>query len=114
MSAWTKSVATSRQAYATIISILSNNRKVSKEMLRAIRSTARSILPNATETKIVVTANARAIRHFLNLRGAIEGDVEMRRVSKLIYEMMMSDAPTLVSDFRADAMADGSPVVVKS
>ena len=32
------------------------------------RQAARSVLPNATETKIFVTANARALRHFIELR----------------------------------------------
>ena len=34
------------------------------------RQTARSVLPNAAETKIVVTGNARAWRHFLEMRGS--------------------------------------------
>ena len=34
------------------------------------RQAARSVLPNATETKIFVTANARALRHFIEMRGS--------------------------------------------
>ena len=34
------------------------------------RQAARSVLPNATETKIFVTANARALRHFIEMRAS--------------------------------------------
>ena len=45
---------------------------------KAIRQAARSVLPNATETKIFVTANVRALRHFIEMRGAIYADWEIR------------------------------------
>ena len=35
---------------------------------KAIRQAARSVLPNATETKLFVTANVRAWRHFIEMR----------------------------------------------
>jgi thymidylate synthase (FAD) len=103
--AWRSAVDASRDAYRTIQSRLqreSSDRK-GKERLRAIRSAARSVLPNATETKIVVTANARSLRHFMTLRGAIEGDLEMRQVSGLIYAMLLAEAPSLVGDFENTA-----------
>ncbi|WP_167850752.1 FAD-dependent thymidylate synthase [Escherichia sp. E4208] len=67
--------------------------------MRALRSASRSILPNATETKIIVTANARAIRHFFEMRGAIQGDYEMRTVSEKLYDIVTQDAPALFQDF---------------
>ena len=45
------------------------------------REAARSVLPNATETKIFVTANARALRHFIEMRGDAAADVEIRKVA---------------------------------
>jgi thymidylate synthase (FAD) len=110
--AWRIATETALGAYRKIISNLLSS-KVSKEKLRSIRTAARSVLPNATETKIVVTANARAIRHFLNVRGSIEGDLEMRRVSKLIYSMLLTDAAALVQDFKCQHLSDGTPEVVK-
>ena len=38
---------------------------------RPVRQAARAVLPNATETKIFVTANVRAWRHFIEMRGAV-------------------------------------------
>ena len=110
--AWRVATETALGAYRRIILNLLSS-KVSKETLRSIRTAARSVLPNATETKIVVTANARTIRHFLNVRGSIEGDLEMRRVSKLIHSMLLADAPALVQDFRCQYLSDGTPEVVK-
>ncbi len=114
MNAWTEAIETARRAYRTISASLVAEAKLSKEALRAARSAARSVLPNATETKIVVTANARAIRHFLTLRGSIEGDNEMRKVSALIYEMVAADAPTLVEDFQARVLRDGTSLIIKT
>lgn len=110
---WTDAVESSRRAYRSILGSLLTNNNQSKEAKRAILSAARSVLPNATETKIVVTANARAIRHFLQLRGAIEGDVEMRQVSKLLYDVIMRDAPALVPDFECTILQDGSHMIKK-
>jgi thymidylate synthase (FAD) len=104
----------SQDAYKLILSKLTSAGTQSKESLRAIRSAARSVLLNATETKIVVTANARAIRHFLDVRGAIEGDIEMRRVSKLFYDVILKDAPALVADFVEQELSDGSPKILRA
>lgn len=43
---------------------------------KAAREAARSVLPNATETKIVVTGNARALRHFIEMRGDVAADAD--------------------------------------
>ena len=71
------------------------------------------MLPNATETKIVVTANGRALRHFLAVRGSIEGDIEMRQVSGLIYQMLSSEAPALVRDFQNAAEPNTDPLITR-
>ncbi|EOE5676056.1 MULTISPECIES: FAD-dependent thymidylate synthase [Pseudomonas] len=84
-----------------------------KERMRELRTTARSILPNAIETKIVFTANARAIRNFLIARGAIEGDWEMRDVSCQILNLVKADAPSLFQDFEIGFLEDGSKSVIK-
>ena len=82
-----------------------------RESQRAHRSAARSLLPAATETKIAITANARAIRYFLSQRGGIEGDEEMRVVSARLLDIVQDDAPAVFADFAVERMADGSPIV---
>ena len=44
---------------------------------KAIRQAARSVLPNATETKIFVTGNVRAWRHFIEMRATPFADWEI-------------------------------------
>lgn len=115
---WEEAVATAKRAYAKIVGLLGaegsdlSNNLSRKEARRAIRSAARSILPNATETKIVVTANARAVRHFLRVRGCLPGDIEMRLVSSKLLGIVSAEAPALVGDFRVENLPDGSPIVI--
>jgi thymidylate synthase (FAD) len=45
------------------------------------RQAARAVLPNATETRIVVTGNYRAWRHFVAMRATEHADVEIRKVA---------------------------------
>jgi thymidylate synthase (FAD) len=85
---------------------------VSKEddtaMRKAARGTARSVLPNATETKIYVTANARAIRHFLEQRGSKFADVEIRKLAYAVLSCMRKEAPNLFGDYIATELPDGT------
>ena len=45
------------------------------------RQAARAVLPNATETRIVVTGNYRAWRHFVAMRASEHADVEIRELA---------------------------------
>ncbi|KHS82282.1 FAD-dependent thymidylate synthase [Pectobacterium carotovorum] len=102
--AWKKHIEACLEFYKTSLLDINSNQKMDnfskKENMRALRSASRSILPNATETKIIVTANARAIRHFLKMRGSLDGDYEMRMVSEKIYNIVRCDAPALFQDFK--------------
>lgn len=63
------------------------------------RETARSVLPNCTETKIFVTGNARAWRHFLELRGSIHADAEIQRLAIAVLEVLQAESPNLFGDY---------------
>lgn len=63
------------------------------------REAARSVLPNATATEIFVTGNARALRHFLELRGSEQADAEIRRLAVAILEVLVKEAPNIFGDF---------------
>lgn len=75
---------------------------------KAIRQAARAALPNATETKIVVTANVRAWRHFIEMRGAPYADWEIRRLALMVLEILRAEAPLLFGDFTVGELPDGS------
>ena len=75
---------------------------------KAIRQAARAVLPNATETKIFVTANVRAWRHFIEMRGSAFADVEIRRLAIMVLEALQPEAPLLFGDFTIETLPDGS------
>ncbi|MEW6704502.1 MAG: FAD-dependent thymidylate synthase [Pseudomonadota bacterium] len=81
-----------------------------KERQRLLRSVARSVLPNATATTLVVTGNARAWRHVLAVRGAIDGDLEMRAYCVAVLRVLAPAAPGLFADFRIGRDALGERV----
>ncbi len=64
------------------------------------RQTARAALPNAAETKIVVTGNCRAWRHFIELRGSPTADTEIRRLALGVLRILQQEAPGLFGDYR--------------
>jgi thymidylate synthase (FAD) len=72
------------------------------------RQAARSVLPNATETKIFVTANARALRHFIELRCSEHAEVEIRKVAAEVLLILKQEAPHLFGDYTLTDLADGT------
>jgi thymidylate synthase (FAD) len=75
---------------------------------KAARQAARSVLPNATETKIFVTANARALRHFLEQRGSAFAEPEIRKLAGTLLDVLQKDAPNLFGDYKKVALPDGT------
>lgn len=73
---------------------------------KAARQTARAKLPNETETKIMVTGNARAWRTFIEQRGSIHADAEIRELAGHVLKLFVPHAPNLFSDFTVND--DGS------
>ena len=63
------------------------------------REPARAVLPNATETKIVVTGNVRAWRTMLELRSSEGAEMEIRRFAVATLRLLQGEAPGFFSDF---------------
>jgi thymidylate synthase (FAD) len=63
------------------------------------REAARGVLPNSTETKIVVTGNARGWRTMLELRAGEGAELEIRRCAVAILRLLQAEAPAFFSDF---------------
>lgn len=72
------------------------------------RQAARSVLPNATESRIVVTGNFRSWRHFIGMRASEHADVEIREVAVACLKQLQAAAPTVFSDFEIESLTDGS------
>ena len=83
---------TIRDAYDNIMAILhydsydyTDSKEERQRKTKAIQEDARYVLPNATETKLVMTMNARELLHFFHLRCCNRAQWEIR---DLAYEML--------------------------
>ena len=74
------------------------------------RQAARAVLPNATETRIVVTGNYRAWRHLIAMRASEHADVEIRRLALACLRQLQALAPAAFGDFQISALSDGTEV----
>lgn len=77
---------------------------------KQIRQAARAVLPNATETRIVVTGNLRSWRHFIAMRATEYADVEIRSLAVECLRQLRKIAPTIFGDFEISTLSDGSEI----
>lgn len=68
---------------------------------------ARYILPNACTTNIVVTMNARELRHFFRLRCCTRAQWEIRELANEMLRLVKEVAPMLFNDAGASCVATG-------
>lgn len=73
---------------------------------------AREVLPGAAETKIVVTANIRAWRHFIELRGGSGASEEIRRLALMLGVYLKGEAPASFQGYSVEQK--GSSTTLKS
>ena len=109
---WSEAVNATRAAYDRLVTGLEGRfGDVADRTLRRklARQAARSVLPNATETKIFVTGNARALRHFIELRGSEHAEVEIRKVAVEVLRILQVEAPAMFGDYRLEPLGDGTP-----
>jgi len=106
-----RAIAAAKTAYAMLSAELGVKHASIEDPLARVKKTreaARCVLPNATETKIVVTGNARAFRHFLEMRGSVFAEPEIRKLAGMVLKIMQTEAPNIFSDF--ELLSDGSLV----
>ncbi len=70
---------------------------------------ARFVLPNAAETKIVVSMNARELRHFFSLRCCRRAQWEINRLAWVMRFLVSSVAPLLFESTGPGCMTGGCP-----
>jgi len=96
--------------YVTPKSILKNEeaKKIYDDALMSISDTyqkllkhgvpkedARFVLPNAAKTNILITMNARELRHFLNLRCCVRSQWEIREMAMKMLKQLKQVAPAI-------------------
>ncbi|QWF77078.1 Flavin-dependent thymidylate synthase [Amycolatopsis sp. CA-230715] len=74
------------------------------------RQAARAVLPNATETRIVVTGNYRAWRHFVAMRATEHADVEIRALAVECLRQLQKVAGNVFADFTISTLPDGTEI----
>lgn len=108
---WQSAVEHAQEAYIRLVEGLKEKySSVEDKTLRRklARQAARSVLPNATETKIFVTANARALRHFIELRCNEHAETEIREVAAEVLKILREDAPSIFGDYEFVNLPDGT------
>lgn len=108
--------------YITPLSIAANPAAKEKfeSLMQSIRQTydelvsmgvhqedARYCLANATETKIVVTMNARSLLHFFQLRCCTRAQWEIRRLAEAMLAQTRQVAPLLFAKAGPTCVTDG-------
>jgi thymidylate synthase (FAD) len=111
---WLRSIERSHQAYKELVEGLSARIQAEHADLARVqrrkmaREAARSVLPNATETKVLFSANARALRWIITLRGSEGAEPEIRRLAVKLARVMREEAPNLFEDIEIVHLADGT------
>jgi thymidylate synthase (FAD) len=88
------------------VEILSADYKT--DLRKKVQQAARSVLPNETEAPIVVTGNARAWRHFLEMRANPHAETEIRALAFNTYLCLAAIDDLLFGDYEIVALPDGT------
>ena len=81
--------------YRQLVEHIVTNYDVSRKQAR---EAARCVLPNMTETRIVVTGNHRAWREFITKRNTPSADAEIRLLAQEILRQLKGLAPSTYQD----------------
>jgi thymidylate synthase (FAD) len=102
-----------RAAYTELLAGLEQRLAGSDEATlrrKQARQAARAVLPNATETRIVVTGNYRAWRHFVAMRASEHADVEIRALAVACLRELQRIAGPVFADFEILPLPDGTEI----
>ena len=75
---------------------------------------ARFVLPGACETRLMMTMNVRALRHFLSLRMCSRAQWEIRALATEMHRLCMEVAPALFADAGPGCLRGACPEGAKS
>ena len=75
---------------------------------------ARFVLPNACETRILMTMNARELRHFFALRMCTRAQWEIRQMAQSMFEQCCRVAPAMFADAGPGCLRGACPEGEKS
>ena len=92
------SIANNPEAREVYTRVIDTIRESYSQLARMVpREDARYILPNATETKIILSFNARSLYNFFSQRLCLRAQWEIREMAQLMLTEVMKVAPLLFS-----------------
>jgi thymidylate synthase (FAD) len=100
--AWRAQMDSALSTYTALVGQLSDRYQWIDDKVhrrKMAREAARGVLPNSTETKIVVTGNVRAWRTMLELRSSEGAELEIRRLAVEVLRVLQNEAAAFFSDF---------------
>lgn len=112
---WEEHMRKSQNLYAHLTEVLGEmyvDIEDKTEKRKKARQAARSVLPNATETKIFVTMNGRSLRHFLSMRASAAADLEIRDLAVQMYKIMKREFELIVYGLELIKLDDGTEALV--
>ena len=81
--------------------------KVKKDGEKYAIENARYVLPNACETKLIFTINARSLINFLQLRTCRNAQTEIRELAEEMYWIVVEKAPNIFKNKVAKCISEG-------
>ena len=75
---------------------------------------ARFVLPNACETRIIMTMNARELLHFFSLRMCSRAQWEIRNMAEQMFLLCLKTAPSIFRDAGPACLRGACPEGEKS
>lgn len=104
---WKSHMAASRELCADLAGALGERHSDVCDQTERCEA-ARSVLPDAMETKVFVGANTRALRHMIATRAHPAADPETRRLFVKVFEIMRRVSPLLMHGMRVITLDDGT------
>ncbi len=105
------SIAANEQAREIFDGFMKNAQEAYAQLveLGILAEDARFVLPNAVETKIVVTMNVRELLHFFSLRCCNRAQWEIRALAHRMLELVRPTAPFIFLDAGAPCVKGTCP-----
>jgi len=92
-----------QQAGAALLSA-----EAATDLRKKVNQSARAVLPNETETIVVVTGNVRAWRHFIEMRASSHSEVEIRGLAVRVWLCLRGLEPLLFGDYQLEHLPDAT------
>jgi thymidylate synthase (FAD) len=78
------------------------------DLRKKVNQAARGLLPNETETIMVVTGNARSWRHVIEMRASDHSELEIRALAVRLFLCLRHIEPILFGDYELHELPDGT------